>query len=115
MIPAGRVTTSNMATFGLRLRLVRTALELTQRDLAERVGANVVTLSKLEADRTSPRPATIERLARGLKVHADVLLNDRSCAELLAGRLGVSLGPVSEDVEAVAKIVEGLKTLMRKA
>jgi transcriptional regulator with XRE-family HTH domain len=75
-------------TLGTRLRELRNARRLTQRELAARVGADYTYISKLENDRTErpPSEGLICNLAEHLGVAADELL-------LLAQR-------VPSDVEA---------------
>ncbi len=70
------------ATFGARLKALRLAQGLTLRRLAERVGLDPSTLSRLENDRRSdpPAEATIRRLAAELGADPEVLI-------LLADRL----------------------------
>lgn len=57
-------------TFGQRIRELRTAKHLTQRDLAGRVDINFTYLSKIENDKLehdqSPKEETIRRLAAEL-------------------------------------------------
>jgi HTH-type transcriptional regulator, competence development regulator len=48
---------SAQMTFGRRLRELRPAKGLSQRDLAERIGVDFTYLSKIENDRTSPPSA----------------------------------------------------------
>lgn len=68
-------------TFGVRIRQLRKAHNLTLRELAEQVGINFTYLSKVENDRADPpAEATIRRLANALGVDADELI-------LLAGKL----------------------------
>lgn len=65
-----------MSTFGTRLRDLRRQQRLTQRELAERVGADFTYLSKLENDRMErpPSEALIRKLATHLGGSADELL-----------------------------------------
>jgi predicted ATPase/DNA-binding XRE family transcriptional regulator len=58
-------------SFGRWLRARRRALDLTQDDLARRVGCSTVTIRKLEADERRPSRQIAERLADGLKIMAD--------------------------------------------
>jgi predicted ATPase/DNA-binding XRE family transcriptional regulator len=55
-------------SFGRWLRARRRALDLTQDDLARRVGCSVVTIRKLEADERRPSRQIAERLADCLKI-----------------------------------------------
>jgi len=58
-------------SFGHWLRVRRRALDLTQSDLARRVGCSVVTIRKCEADERRPSRVLAERLADCLLIPAD--------------------------------------------
>jgi predicted ATPase/transcriptional regulator with XRE-family HTH domain len=53
-------------SFGYWVRRRRKSLDLTQEELAQRVGCALVTLRKIEADERRPSPQMAERLAHGL-------------------------------------------------
>ena len=65
-------------TFGQRVRELRTAKSLTQRQLADKVGINFTYLSKIENDRLEqdqfPKEDTIKKLATALHGDLDELL-----------------------------------------
>ena len=93
---------SSQTTFGRRLRELRKAKNLTQRELAEKVadglgdhrGFDFTYLSKIENDRTPPPSATaIVQLARVLETDADELL-------ALAGKVPSDLGETLKGSEA---------------
>src|SRR5262245_55579671 len=67
-------------SFGRWLRHRRRALDLTQDDLARRVGCAVITIQKLEADERLPSRPLAERLLDALQVAA----NDRAALIALA-------------------------------
>ena len=91
-------------TFGQRIRELRKAKNLTQRELAERVAArlkeedrrgfDVTYLSKIENDKIPP-PSTIAimQLAKELDTHSDELL-------ALAGKAPMDLGQTLKESEA---------------
>ena len=60
-----------MPTFGERIRDLRTAKNLTQRELADKVEINFTYLSKIENDKLEkdqfPREDTIKKLAKGAR------------------------------------------------
>lgn len=58
------------ASFGYWVRRRRKALDLTQEELAQRVGCAVVTLRKIEADERRPSAQMAERLAQSLALPA---------------------------------------------
>jgi predicted ATPase/DNA-binding XRE family transcriptional regulator len=61
------------ASFGRWLRARRHIIDLTQDDLARRVGCSVATIRKLEADERHPSRQIAERLAECLKIAPDQL------------------------------------------
>ena len=67
-----------MTTVGQRIREIRKDRNLTQRELAERVGINFTYLSRVENDRLddeqTPREDTLQKIARALNADADELL-----------------------------------------
>lgn len=67
-----------MTTIGQRIREIRKSRNLTQRELADRVGINFTYLSRVENDRLddeqTPREETIQRIAQALNADADELL-----------------------------------------
>ena len=58
-------------SFGLWLKQRRKALDLTQQDLAKRVGCSLETVVKIEAGGRRPSKQVAERLAECLSVPAD--------------------------------------------
>lgn len=75
-------------TFGKRILELRTAKNLTQREVADRIGINFTYLSKIENDKlqgdTFPGEDTIKKLAEVLGANEDELL-------LLAQRIPESI------------------------
>lgn len=67
-----------MTTIGQRIREIRKSRNLTQRELADRVGINFTYLSRVENDRLddeqTPREETLQRIARALDADPDELL-----------------------------------------
>ena len=67
-----------MDTIGQRIREIRKSRNLTQRELADRVGINFTYLSRVENDRLddeqTPREETIQRIAKALHTDPDELL-----------------------------------------
>mgnify|MGYP006330482497 CR=1 FL=1 len=59
---------SGDASFGHLVRRLRRSADLTQRDLAQRIGYSVITIRKIESDERRPSRDLAERLARGLRV-----------------------------------------------
>lgn len=68
-------------SFGYWVRRRRKALDLTQRELADRVGCALITLKKIEADERRPSPQMAERLAEALAIpvgdHDDFIASAR--------------------------------------
>lgn len=67
-----------MTTVGQRIREIRKNRNLTQRELADRVGINFTYLSRVENDRLddeqTPREETLQRIAKALDADPDELL-----------------------------------------
>ncbi len=60
--------------FAERLRSIRAAREMTQRDLAHRAHVTITYVSRLEAGGAAPGIDLLERLAQALQVHVTDLL-----------------------------------------
>lgn len=67
-----------MTTVGQRIREIRKERNMTQRQLAEKVGINFTYLSRVENDRLdaeqTPREDTLQKIAKALQADADELL-----------------------------------------
>lgn len=67
-----------MTTIGQRIREIRKTRNLTQRELADRVGINFTYLSRVENDRLddeqTPREETLQKIAKALDADPDELL-----------------------------------------
>ncbi len=96
---------SSDLTFGRLVRARRRALDLTQQDLARRVGYSVVTIRKVESDERRPSRQLAERLASCLSVgpsEADSFTRlaradaaDIDTSSLLGAAREAAAGPVS--------------------
>ncbi len=82
-------------SFGYWVRRRRKALDLTQEELARRVGCAMVTLRKIEADERRPSHLMAERLAECLALPAEEIPTFLAVAagEKLPGRLKLSAQP----------------------
>jgi transcriptional regulator with XRE-family HTH domain len=79
------------AAFGLRLRRLRQVAGLTLKELGERAGLAISTISKIENDRMSPTYDVLLRLAGGLAIDLSSLLEGPAPAIVQAsGRLDVT-------------------------
>ena len=69
---------TSVTTGGQRIREIRKSRNLTQRELADRVGINFTYLSRVENDRLddeqTPREETLQRIAKALDADPDELL-----------------------------------------
>jgi len=63
--------------FGKRLRRLRRNMDLTQEDLAERVGVSVTFIGQMERGENAPSFETLEKLAQVLEVEVDELFRQR--------------------------------------
>lgn len=107
-------------TFGQKVRELRTAKNLTQRDLAERIGINFTYVSKIENDKLeqdqSPKEETIKKLAEVLGGDQDeLLLLARKIPEHIKQRMierpDVFRKMASLDDETLNKIMKSMKEL----
>jgi DNA-binding XRE family transcriptional regulator len=66
---------------GARLRAVRESVDLSQLELSRRSGIAQESLSRIETGRSDPRLGTLRRLARGMDLSLDQLLERLSVCE----------------------------------
>ena len=64
-----------MVYIGNRLRKLRDARFLSQRELAKDAGLSPTTIYKLENNQVEPHPRTIRKLAEALQVEPSELVN----------------------------------------
>ncbi len=89
-------------TFGERVKELRKARGVSQRDLAGRVGIDFTYLSKIENDRMEPPSEdTIRRIAEALDASADDLL-------VLADRFPSDLADDLKDTETIGALRRSL-------
>lgn len=92
-------------TFGQRLRELRKANNLSQRDLADRVGLDFTYLSKIENDKMGPPAAdNISKLAELLGADSDELL-------ALAGKVPQGLGETLKKSEGARMFYRSTKDM----
>ena len=61
---------------GTKLNQLRTREALTQRDLSERTGLTIATISRIEQNQVEPRLSTVRKLANALGVHPSQLIEN---------------------------------------
>ena len=89
-------------TFGERVKGLRKARGVSQRELAERIGIDFTYLSKIENDRMEPpSEGTIRRIAGALDASADELL-------VLADRFPSDLADDLKDTETIGALRRSL-------
>ena len=64
----------NVGGIGARLRHLREARLMSQRDLSKAAGISQTTIVNIETGRTNPHPSTLRRLAAALKVGPEALV-----------------------------------------
>lgn len=64
-------------TIAERIRLTRQQKELSQKDLADKSGINIKSLSRYELGSSVPPADALKAIAEALGVSADYLLNDK--------------------------------------
>jgi transcriptional regulator with XRE-family HTH domain len=69
-----RTDDPRVGNLGSNLREVRTRLELTQEQVAERSGVHATEVSRIEAGKRDPKVSTLERLAAAVEVPPGRLL-----------------------------------------
>lgn len=67
---------------GENIRILRTVLNESQRDVSERTGIPQSVLSDLEHGRGNPTLITLKKIAKGLGTNVQTLLNDYVLTEL---------------------------------
>ncbi|GEM_PF-467060 len=73
-----------MITFGSKLKEARKIKQLTQKQLAEKIGAKHNSVSDWENDKNKPDPDTIELICGVLDISASYLLGTKDPANLLS-------------------------------
>src|SRR5262245_31011339 len=93
-------------SFGYWVRRRRKALDLTQAELAQRVGCADVTIRRIEADERRPSRQVAERLAECLAIPSveRAAFLSAARAELAADRLTISAEPVAPQAEATPTV-----------
>lgn len=61
-------------TFGKRIRKIRRHLDMTQEELANKVGTSRSHISLLEHDEYEPKLDTVKKIAKALKISLDELV-----------------------------------------
>jgi len=108
-----------MTTVGQRIREIRKQRNLTQRELAERVGINFTYLSRVENDRLdaeqTPREETLQKIAKALRADPDeLLLLARRIPDAFRDRIlakpGIFRRILKLSDSALEEMLEGLET-----
>ena len=73
-MPASTNDHDSAGGIGARLRHLREARLLSQRDLATRSGVSQTTIVHIERGQTRPHPSTLRRLTAALAVDPDAIL-----------------------------------------
>lgn len=66
----------NAKGLGKKIKLARVELDLTQTELARKIGAKQKSISRYEAGKSIPKLATLAKLARALKRPLGHLIDD---------------------------------------
>lgn len=99
------------------LAIRRSALSLTQAELAERIGVSSETIARFERGVYAPSLRKLEQLAEALRVHPSELLNDDRTPVRIdqEGRvLACLVGLPSDDQEILAECLENLSAHLRR-
>lgn len=104
-----------MFTIGKTIAELRKKQDLTQVELAERVGVSQSYLARWERGHAQPRPKALEKLAEALNVTVEELVTGGSAQLEVA--LGVSDGELVSLLQELQRLneseLEALKTVIR--
>ena len=105
-------------SFGTQLRLARKRKGLTQKELADRVGARHNTVSNWEADRNRPDPDTVRALCALLEVDSNYFYETEAVESQLSGIEFALFGEVRElseqDKQDVLEFIRFKKAMREK-
>ena len=103
---------------GKRIQDARKAINLTQADLADKLGISVSHMSSIETGRANFGVETLMRMTEILKVSADSLLRTDipEVSAIYAGDLEALLqGCTAEEIESMMNLLRELKAALIKA
>ena len=105
-------------SFGAQLKQARKRKKMTQKELADAVGARHNTVSNWEADRNRPDPDTVRTLCALLEVDSNYFFETSSVLEQLSGVEFALFGEVrelsAEDQQDVLEFIRFKKALSEK-
>ncbi|MGL4667268.1 MAG: S24 family peptidase [Saezia sp.] len=91
-----------MKTISDRIKLKRTELHLSQRDLARKIGVTSVAVSRWELDYSQPKGKNLISLSKALKCTPNWLLSGQESAEIELEGVKYVLVPYYENIEIAA-------------
>lgn len=91
-----------MKTISDRIKIRRTELQLSQRDLADKIGVTSVAVSRWELDYSQPKGKNLLSLSKALKCTPNWLLNGRESTDIEFEGIKYVLVPYYENVEIAA-------------
>lgn len=91
-----------MKTISDRIKIRRTELQLSQRDLADKIGVTSVAVSRWELDYSQPKGKNLLSLSKALKCTPNWLLNGRESTDIEFEGIKYVLVPYFENVEIAA-------------
>ena len=119
MHPGGRPTQKLRSPFGERIALARQRAQISQRELAERLGVTQQSIAALERRSSVPRSDTIQKLSSILAVSPNELLGmeePKPATVRAGGRLQQAFDAVAKlPRRQQAKIAEVVEALVAKA
>lgn len=93
-----------MSSFASRLLDARSAVGLTQKELADGAGISSVQLSRYETGKSQPRPPVLAQLARVLSVKPEWLANGNPADEGDPPKLGSAVLKIHLPIEMLARL-----------
>lgn len=107
-----------MKTVGERIKVLRTQLELTQSDLAEKVGLTYVQIGRYEKRGVTPSADVLNKIADALNTTSDFLMNgstnDKATAQIVDNELLTLFKSVEQlndnDKSLIKTVIDALVT-----
>ena len=99
---------------GKRIQNYRKALGITQEQLAEKIGIDTISLSKIETGRNYPTAENITKLANilGIDIYELFVNNNIMTNEELLGEISKGISSISQDNKKLHVINATIKSLL---
>lgn len=108
------MTSSSLATLGLRIKALRVATGLTQAELAEQCGYEPLTISRFERGAYAPGIDTLEAIARVLDVSIQDFFSKTSTEQLTSNRVRHQITDIIYSIDDPKILVEIFKQIKKR-